>query len=102
MGTLLGICTHKIHGELEYLSRFEHLCLLNRLMQDVVMTQIFIWLDVGVVNHIADCKWVSLVQCVLNKSGSTIVPNKISELVPMRSVIGWRVFMDFRKLNTWT
>ena len=31
----------------------------------------------------------------------TIVPNERNELVPMRPITGWRVCMDYRKLNSW-
>ena len=31
-----------------------------------------------------------------------MVPNDKIELVPMRPVIGWRLCMDYRKLNAWT
>lgn len=31
-----------------------------------------------------------------------VVPNKNNKLVPMSSVTGWRVCMDYRKLNSWT
>ena len=36
------------------------------------------------------------------KGGMTVVPNEKNELVPMSLVIGWRVCMDYRKLNAWT
>ena len=31
-----------------------------------------------------------------------MVPNEKNEIVPMRLVTGWRVCMDYRKLNSWT
>ena len=31
-----------------------------------------------------------------------MVPNEKNELVPMRPVTGWRVCMDYHKLNAWT
>ena len=31
----------------------------------------------------------------------TLVPNEKNQLVPMRIVTRWRLFMDYRKLNTW-
>ncbi|PIN13095.1 DNA-directed DNA polymerase [Handroanthus impetiginosus] len=39
------------------------------------------------------------VQCVSNKGGITMVPNMHNELIPTRTVTGWRVCMDYRKLN---
>ena len=37
-----------------------------------------------------------------NKGGMIALPNEKNELIPMRSVTGWRVCMDYRKLNAWT
>ena len=71
-------------------------------MQELVKKEIIKWLDVGVIYPIADSSWVCHVQCVPKKGGITMVPNEINELVPMRLVIGWRVCMDYRKLNAWT
>ena len=31
-----------------------------------------------------------------------VVPNEKNELIPMRPVTGWRVYMDYRELNVWT
>ncbi|XP_060177823.1 uncharacterized protein LOC132607758 [Lycium barbarum] len=36
------------------------------------------------------------------KGGITVVPNAKNELIPTRTVTGWRVCMDYRKLNTTT
>ena len=36
------------------------------------------------------------------KEGMTVVTNERNELVPMRPVTGWRVCMDYQKLNAWT
>ena len=33
------------------------------------------------------------------KGGITVVQNDNNELIPTRTVIGWRVCMDYRKLN---
>ncbi|XP_015161812.1 RNA-directed DNA polymerase homolog [Solanum tuberosum] len=71
-------------------------------MQEVVKKEINKWLDVGVVYPISDSHWVSPVQCVPKKGGMTIVVNAKNELVPQRLVTGWRVCMDYRKLNKWT
>ena len=59
-------------------------------------------LDAGVIYVIANSSWVYPVQCVPKKGGMTVVPNEKNELVPMRSVTGWRVCMDYQKLNAWT
>ena len=51
---------------------------------------------------ISDSHWVSLVQVVPKKSGVTVVKNAENELVPTRIQTGWRVCIDYRKLNATT
>nr|GEZ03373.1 DNA-directed DNA polymerase [Tanacetum cinerariifolium] len=43
--------------------------------------------------------WVSPVHCVPKKGGMTVVTNEDNKLVPTRLVTGWRVCIDYRKLN---
>nr|GEX24440.1 reverse transcriptase domain-containing protein [Tanacetum cinerariifolium] len=43
--------------------------------------------------------WVSPVHCVLKKGGFTVVENEDNELILTRLVTGWRVCIDYRKLN---
>nr|GEX03330.1 DNA-directed DNA polymerase [Tanacetum cinerariifolium] len=43
--------------------------------------------------------WVSPIHCVPKKGGMTIVANENNELIPTRLVTGWRVCIDYRKLN---
>nr|GEV55541.1 reverse transcriptase domain-containing protein [Tanacetum cinerariifolium] len=43
--------------------------------------------------------WVSPVHCVPKKGGMTVITNDENELVPTRLVTGWRVCIDYRKLN---
>ena len=42
---------------------------------------------------------VSHVHCVPKKGGITVVPNDKDELIPQRIVTGYRMVIDFRKLN---
>ena len=44
-------------------------------------------------------EWVSLVQAVPKKGGTTVVKNEKDDLIPQRTVIGWRMCIDYRKLN---
>ena len=71
-------------------------------MMDVVKKEILKLLDVGVIYPISDSKWVSPVQVVSKKSGITVVKNDDNELVPTRVQTGWRVCIDYRKLNAST
>nr|GFB89287.1 reverse transcriptase domain-containing protein [Tanacetum cinerariifolium] len=43
--------------------------------------------------------WVSFIHCVPKKGGMTVIKNDENELVPTRLVTGWRVCIDYRKLN---
>ncbi|GJR71414.1 reverse transcriptase domain-containing protein [Tanacetum coccineum] len=56
-------------------------------------------LDTDIIYPIADSPWVSPIHCVSKKGGITIVTNKNDELVPTRTVTGWQVCIDYRKLN---
>nr|GEV33628.1 hypothetical protein [Tanacetum cinerariifolium] len=43
--------------------------------------------------------WVSPIHCVPKKGGMTVIKNDENELVPTCLVTGWRVCIDYRKLN---
>ncbi|KAE8670896.1 Detected protein of unknown function [Hibiscus syriacus] len=43
--------------------------------------------------------WVSPVQCIPKKAGTTVVTNEDNELLPTRTITGWRICMDYQKLN---
>nr|GEY22958.1 hypothetical protein [Tanacetum cinerariifolium] len=50
-------------------------------------------------NDLEPPPWVSPVHCVPKKGGMTVIKNDENELVPTRLVTGWRVCIDYRKLN---
>nr|GEY45800.1 hypothetical protein [Tanacetum cinerariifolium] len=56
-------------------------------------------LDAGLIYPISDSPWVIPVHCVPKKGGFTVVKNEKNELIPTRLVTGWRVCIDYRKLN---
>ena len=68
-------------------------------MKEVVRTEILKPLETGIIYPIADSRWVSHVHCVPKKGGITVVPNDKNELIPHRIVTGYRMVIDFRKLN---
>ena len=44
-------------------------------------------------------QWVSPVQVVPKKGGMTVVPNDKNELIAQCLPSGWRMCIDYRKLN---
>ncbi|GJS89452.1 reverse transcriptase domain-containing protein [Tanacetum coccineum] len=65
----------------------------------VVKKEIVKLLDTGIIYPIADSPWVSPIHCVPKKGGIIVVTNENDELVPTRTITGWRVCIDYRKLN---
>nr|GEY29442.1 DNA-directed DNA polymerase [Tanacetum cinerariifolium] len=63
---------------------------LNPNMQEVVKKEIIKLLDTGIIYWIVNTLWVSPIYCVPKKGGITVVTNKNDELVPTRTVTGWR------------
>ncbi|KAK8564490.1 hypothetical protein V6N12_036613 [Hibiscus sabdariffa] len=93
------ICMHKILLEENHKPTVDAQRQLNQAMKDVVRKEILKWLDAGIIYPISDSEWVSPVQCVPKKGGMTVITNEKNELIPSRTVTGWRVCMDYRKLN---
>ena len=93
------VCMHIILLEDNVKNSVECQRRLNPIMKDVVKKEIIKWLDAGIIYPISDSMWVSLVQCVPKKGGITVVANEKNELIPTRAVTGWRICMDYRKLN---
>nr|GEU76600.1 reverse transcriptase domain-containing protein [Tanacetum cinerariifolium] len=56
-------------------------------------------LDSKMIYPISDNPWVSPIHCVPKKGGMIVVANENNELIPTRLVTGWRVCIDYRKLN---
>ncbi|KAJ9544157.1 hypothetical protein OSB04_023864 [Centaurea solstitialis] len=118
------ICHHKIILENKNFTSVEPQRRLNPVMKEVVKKEILKWLDAGIIYPIASSTCVSPVQCVPKKGGVTVttdsfdlqfrtpfqrskcynlkvtvVANEKNELIPTRVVSGWRICMDYRRLN---
>jgi hypothetical protein len=68
-------------------------------MREVVKKNVLKLLNAGVIYPVSDSEWVSLVQVVPKKGGMTVICNEKNELIPQRTVTGWRMCIDYRKLN---
>ena len=68
-------------------------------MKEVVRKEVLKWLDMGVIYPISDSAWVSPVQVVPKKGGTTVIRTENNILLQSRTVTGWRICIDYRKLN---
>ncbi|GJS13700.1 reverse transcriptase domain-containing protein [Tanacetum coccineum] len=98
-GINLEFCSHKILMEEDYEPTIQHQRMVNPKIHDVIKKEVEKLLDAGLIYPISDSPWVSPVHCVPKKGGMTVVTNDDNELVPTRLVTGWRVCIDYRKLN---
>jgi hypothetical protein len=71
-------------------------------MQEVVRDEVIKMLDARIIYPISDSKWVGPIHVVPKQAGLTVVKNKDDELVPTRVQSGWKVCIDYRKLNAAT
>jgi hypothetical protein len=68
-------------------------------MREVVKKEVLKLLKAGVIYPVSDSEWASPVQVVPKKVGTTIIRNEKNELIPQRTVIDWRMCIDYQKLN---
>nr|GEW53874.1 reverse transcriptase domain-containing protein [Tanacetum cinerariifolium] len=92
-------CTHKILMEEDFEPAVQHQRRVNPKIHDVIKNEVLKLVDVGLIYSIFDSPSVSPVQCVPKKGGFTVVENEENKLILTRLVTGWRVFIDYRKLN---
>ena len=59
-------------------------------------------MNAGFIYAISYNPWVSPVHVVPKNGGFIVIRNEKNELILTRNVIGWRVCIDYRKLNTAT
>ena len=71
-------------------------------MKEVVRKEVLKWLNAGFIYVIPDSPWGSPVHVVPKKREFIVIRNEKNELIPIRTVIGWRVCIDYKKLNTAT
>ena len=68
-------------------------------MREVVKKEVLKLLHVGIIYLVPYSEWVSPVQVVPKKGRMTVVQNDKSGLIPQRTILGWRMCIDYRKLN---
>ncbi|GJV19638.1 reverse transcriptase domain-containing protein [Tanacetum coccineum] len=92
-------CTYKILMEEDYELTVQHQRRVNPKIHDVIKKEVEKLLDAGLIYPISDSPWVSPVHYVPKKGGMTVVKNAKNDLIPTRLITGWRVCIDYRKLN---
>ncbi|XP_022024976.1 uncharacterized protein LOC110925329 [Helianthus annuus] len=75
---------------------------LNPNMREVAKKEVLKWLDAGIIYPISDSTWVSPTQTVPKKAGIQVVKGEDGEQIATRPVTGWRICIDYRKLNAAT
>ncbi|GJS24373.1 reverse transcriptase domain-containing protein [Tanacetum coccineum] len=73
--------------------------LVNPKIHEVIKAEVIKLLDAGLIYPISDSPWVSPIHVVPKKGGMPVVTNESNELIPTRLVTGWRLCIDYRKLN---
>ncbi|XP_075099013.1 uncharacterized protein LOC142175906 [Nicotiana tabacum] len=94
-----SFCMRKIFLEDGHHPSVEEKKRLNPIMKEFVKKEVIKWLDACIIFPIADSNWVTLMQYVPKKGGMTVVENGKNELIPTSTVMGWRVCIDYRRLN---
>ena len=69
------------------------------MMKEEVRKEVLKLLEAGLIYPILDSAWVSPVQVVPKKGGMTVIKNEKDELISTRTVTGWRMCIDYKKLN---
>ena len=67
-------------------------------MCDVVKKEVIKLLNARIIYPVPHSEWVSPVHCVPKKGGLTVVKNE-KQLIPQRTITGWTMCIDYRKLN---
>jgi hypothetical protein len=94
-----AFCTHRIPMEDQFKLVVDYQRRLTHAMRGVVKKEVIKLLDAGIIYPGPHSEWVSPVHCVPKKGGLTVVKNEKDELIPQRTVTGWRMCIDYPKIN---
>ncbi|CAM8999789.1 unnamed protein product [Rhodiola kirilowii] len=101
-GVSPAVCMHRILLEDGAKPSREPQRRLNPIMMEIVQKEIQKLLDVDVIYPISDSQWVSPVHVVPKKSGITVEEDAEGNMITTRIKNGWRMCIDYRKLNAVT
>ena len=83
-----SMCMHRILLEDDHKPSVEAQGRLNPTMKEVVRKEVLKWLDTEVIYPISDSAWVSSVQVVPKRGGTTVIRTENNTLLPSRTVTG--------------
>ncbi|CAM8900248.1 unnamed protein product [Rhodiola kirilowii] len=101
-GVSPAVCMHRILLEGGAKPSREPQRRLNPIMMEIVQKEIQKLLDADVIYPISDSQWVSHVHVVPKKTGITVEEDAEGKMVTTRVKNGWRMCIDYRKLNAVT
>ncbi|CAM8904921.1 unnamed protein product [Rhodiola kirilowii] len=101
-GVSPAVCMHRILLEDGAKPSREPQRRLNPIMMEIVQKEIQKLLDADIIYPISDSQWVSHVHVVPKKSGITVEEDAEGKIVTTRVKNGWRMCIDYRKLNAVT
>ena len=64
-------------------------------MREVVKKEVLKLLHTGIIYPMLHSEWVSPIQVVPKNGGMTVVKNEKNELIPQRTITGWRMCIDY-------
>jgi hypothetical protein len=68
-------------------------------MREIVKKEVLKLLKARIIYPVSNSQWVSPVHVVSKKGGMTAIRNEKNELIPQQTITGWRMCIDYRKLN---
>ncbi|GJV32720.1 reverse transcriptase domain-containing protein [Tanacetum coccineum] len=71
----------------------------NPKIHEVIKAEVIKLLDARLIYPISNSPWVSLINVVPKNGGMTVITNENNKLIPTRLVTGWRVCIEYQKLN---
>ncbi|CAM8913030.1 unnamed protein product [Rhodiola kirilowii] len=101
-GVSPAVCMHRILLEDGAKPSREPQRRLNPIIMEIIQKEIQNLLDADVIYPISDSQWVSPVHVVPKKTGITVEEDAEGKMVTRRVKNGWRMCIDYRRLNAVT
>ena len=68
-------------------------------MREVMKKEVLKLLHARIIYPVPHSDWVSPIQVVPKKGGMMVVENNRNELISQQTVTGWKMCIDYQKLN---